>query len=364
MAIERLHFGANEVGFHSYHASQHLVRYSSVRNLVKGKRVLDVACGEGYGSRLLKSWGAKEVVGVDLSDAAIAEAKERFSVPGVRFLVGDAERVHELFNNSEKFDVIISLETIEHLRSPTNFLKSIARLRRTGSVVAISCPNETPFYGDAKPNEFHLQRFDFGSFRKLTEKYLGPAAHWLLGAPIVGECNVLVGDKLSQSPRDDWMAIIEPIAEENVLRLSASSSMALDKENCSHFLGVWGKMAAVPVSAAFSTQSVTNMLEPFRAIDYFKQQSSDFKQQSSDRDDIMKQLSRLTLDKKNAHTELRLLHGELQRLRLHNENLSAAIEVKEMRVSKLEKKLANKLILPLPKFANSLYNRVKTRRKK
>jgi len=58
MSDERLHFTDSASGYNAMSAAEHMVRYHSVASLCRGKRVLDVACGEGYGSSLLAKWGA------------------------------------------------------------------------------------------------------------------------------------------------------------------------------------------------------------------------------------------------------------------------------------------------------------------
>src|SRR5689334_11915356 len=69
---------------------EHWHRYAFARRLVQGKRVLDCACGEGYGSALLAD-GAAEVVGVDIDAAAIAHAEERYGArANLRYEKGDA----------------------------------------------------------------------------------------------------------------------------------------------------------------------------------------------------------------------------------------------------------------------------------
>lgn len=89
----------------------HMARYSFVKKLVKGKKILDLACGEGYGSFLMKKWGGESttVIGVDISKEAIEKAKTNFSLESsITFLSCNAEN---LPFNSEQFDLIVSFET-------------------------------------------------------------------------------------------------------------------------------------------------------------------------------------------------------------------------------------------------------------
>src|SRR5690606_5658101 len=95
----------------SLEASIHLARYACVIPFVKDKVVLDVACGEGYGSALLKLYGAARVVGVDISNEAIDKARSTFSESGAEYIVSDVAELESLFP-AGSFDVIVSIETI------------------------------------------------------------------------------------------------------------------------------------------------------------------------------------------------------------------------------------------------------------
>src|SRR5215470_6800869 len=117
--MERLSL-TSKVTYNASEAAIHMARYQLAVPYCAGKRILDVACGEGYGAYTLKQLGAFAVDGVDNSPQAVTNAQTLFSSTDVRFHLHDAEKVHELFSD-ETFDVIVSLETIEHLRSPTHF---------------------------------------------------------------------------------------------------------------------------------------------------------------------------------------------------------------------------------------------------
>ena len=99
----------------------HLRRYETAARYVRGKRVLDIACGAGYGSQMLSLAGATTVVGVDVCPHTVEYAKKHYQIPGVQFICADAEQ----FEWSEQFDVIVSFETIEHLHHPAKFLDCI-----------------------------------------------------------------------------------------------------------------------------------------------------------------------------------------------------------------------------------------------
>ena len=74
--MERLDF-SSATKYSSIEVSIHLCRYLNAKNYCQDKKVLDVACGEGYGSALIKRWGARKVVGIDCSEEAIKKASEK-----------------------------------------------------------------------------------------------------------------------------------------------------------------------------------------------------------------------------------------------------------------------------------------------
>ena len=91
---------------------EHVARYQFAKRFSRGK-VLDVACGTGYGTRILASSKASHVIGVDRNPDAIAYAGSCYAGKKVRFKVMDAGRLEF---GAESFDTVVSFETIEHIK--------------------------------------------------------------------------------------------------------------------------------------------------------------------------------------------------------------------------------------------------------
>lgn len=140
-------------------------RYAFAARHVTAGRLLDIACGVGYGTRILAERGGDDLrlVGVDVSESAIGYAREHCAGERTRFEVCDAMA----FQDPEGFDGIVSIETIEHLAEPAAFVAHLVGQLRPGGRLIASVP-VTPSV-DANP--FHLHDFSERSFRRLFEPH-------------------------------------------------------------------------------------------------------------------------------------------------------------------------------------------------
>ena len=136
---------------------EHWHRYAVTAPLVRGKRVLDAACGEGYGTSLLAS-SAASVVGVDVSPDAIAHARERYATSNTRFV--DAS-VTKLPVPDASVEAVVSFETIEHLAEQREMLAEFRRVLAPSGILVISSPNRPVYNEDADAaNHYHVRELD------------------------------------------------------------------------------------------------------------------------------------------------------------------------------------------------------------
>ncbi len=237
--IERLAFDGDAV-YNAIEASSHLARYAIARPFCQGRRVLDIACGQGYGSYFMKQhWGAASVEGVDVAGDAVAAARGMFSGEGIRYHCHAAERIDELFEPAG-FDLIVCLETIEHVDDAQVLLETLHRHLRPGGSVIVSCPNDYWYYPtDEQGNPFHTRKFRFDEFRALAEQVLGPAAMFMYGTPVSGFANLPIEDRRLHPGGD----VRGPIAIQHGTRLEDIEMLPtderVDQRNCSYFVGVW-----------------------------------------------------------------------------------------------------------------------------
>lgn len=138
---------------------QHVFRYAFACRFVKGKRVLDIACGEGYGAAALKEAGAVHVTGVDISEEVCRHAREKY---GLDARPSSAEQI-PLPRNS--VDVVVSFETIEHVPNPLRFLDECTRVLAPGGRLIISTPNKGVYIRPGNPpNPFHCSEMTEDEF--------------------------------------------------------------------------------------------------------------------------------------------------------------------------------------------------------
>jgi len=146
---------------------EHINRYLFASQFVKGKTVLDIACGSGYGSDFLLRAGAKAVVGIDMSEEAISYCKNKYQEERLIFLVGSVENIplKEL-----RIDIIISMETIEHVNGivQTRFLEEARKILKPEGFFILSTPNSLVV---PKGNTFHIKELAFDEFEDLLKRY-------------------------------------------------------------------------------------------------------------------------------------------------------------------------------------------------
>ena len=150
----------------NYWFQRHLVVYEWIRRRVGGLRVIDMACGEGYGSDVL-SRSAASVVGVDANPEAHEHAKARYSRPGLRF----ERNMIQLF--AEPADAVVFLQTIEHVQDPDELLE---HFKRISGVAYISTPNVltlAPPGAERSGNPWHVHEYRAEEFRALLERHYG-----------------------------------------------------------------------------------------------------------------------------------------------------------------------------------------------
>lgn len=137
----------------NYWFQRHVVAYRWAADQVAGLRVLDAGCGEGYGTDMLAS-KASRTVGIDLDAEIVRRAAAVY--PRARFQ--PANLVSLPFSDGS-FDAVVSLQVIEHLHTPLEFLAECARVLVPGGLLILATPNRLTFSPDGTRNPFHTFEF-------------------------------------------------------------------------------------------------------------------------------------------------------------------------------------------------------------
>jgi 2-polyprenyl-3-methyl-5-hydroxy-6-metoxy-1,4-benzoquinol methylase len=185
--------------------AEHLARYRLAAQYVPGQRVLDAGCGEGYGTALLASAGAAGVVGVDVDEATIEHARERYELD---FEVAD---VAELSFEDGSFDVVVCFETIEHVQDAPRVVAELRRVLSDDGVLVISTPNPSEYVAE---NEFHVREYPPAEFAEMLAAHFPQRVrlyqHNLLLSAILDEEQIRAGDEFPLDVEVRKTARLEP----------------------------------------------------------------------------------------------------------------------------------------------------------
>jgi SAM-dependent methyltransferase len=154
-----------DVPAENYWYRRHLVVYRWIAERVAGREVVDLACGEGYGTAVLAE-RATRVTGVDANPEAHEHARLKYTRPGIRF-------VRDLIETySEPCDAVVFLQTIEHVQDPKAILDQVRSMLRPGGVAYVSTPNVLTLAGpdqEKSGNPWHVKEYRAEEFRELCE---------------------------------------------------------------------------------------------------------------------------------------------------------------------------------------------------
>ena len=152
-----------DVPAENYWYRRHLAVYEWIAERCAGKTVVDMACGEGYGTDVLARRAAL-VTGVDANPEAHEHARLKYARPGVRFVRDLVERY------SEPCDAVVFLQTIEHVEDAEGVLRHFRSMLRPGGIAYVSTPNLltlAPPGAEKSDNPWHLREYRAEEFRAL-----------------------------------------------------------------------------------------------------------------------------------------------------------------------------------------------------
>ena len=153
---------------------EHIIRYQAAESFVKGKVVLDIASGSGYGTFLLAN-SARHIYGVDLNPEAVAYAQKNYKKENIDFKAGSATSIPL---ESQSCDIVISFETLEHVAEYRAFLAEIKRVLKPDGLLILSTPNDDTF---PKTNQFHVHEFEYTELCTEIKNYFSELKEYFQG---------------------------------------------------------------------------------------------------------------------------------------------------------------------------------------
>ena len=211
---------------------EHWHRYHFAAGFVAGRSVIDVACGEGYGSALLSRTAAR-VTGIDASAQTVALARRRYSgAANLQFVEGRCEAMPV---GDASADVVVSFETLEHLENPRALIAEAARVLRPDGLFMVSTPNkavytdQTGYHNPYHPSELQESEFvealqeRFGGVRLFGQRVDAYSAIWPLA-------RAAKGAQLLQARADRGADAVEGIPDAvYFIAVCAPSAQALER---------------------------------------------------------------------------------------------------------------------------------------
>jgi 2-polyprenyl-3-methyl-5-hydroxy-6-metoxy-1,4-benzoquinol methylase len=156
-----------DVPAENYWYRRHLAVYEWIGARVAGLRAIDMACGEGYGSEVL--WrSAASVVGVEANPEAYEHARLRYERQNLRF----ERALVDSYRPAAGCDVVVFLQTIEHVVDPGAVLEHFRSMLEPGGVAYISTPNVltlAPQGAVKSDNPWHVREYRAEEFRALCD---------------------------------------------------------------------------------------------------------------------------------------------------------------------------------------------------
>ena len=219
-------------------ASIHLSRYQFAFACGPVGRVLDVACGFGYGThRLAACSGVQEVVGVDRDPNAISHATSLLTESRPTFRIVDLDAADEL-ERLGTFDTVVSIETLEHIARPAELLARLQELWTRKGPFIISLPNDPLYYGRGMSlNQYHLNSGSWIDGRNWAERVLGEG-QWYFGSVAAGfSIHAVDGNSNVGASYSTIMASsIEPVS---CISVPNTTDTKLLPSGALFYMGVW-----------------------------------------------------------------------------------------------------------------------------
>lgn len=149
---------------------EHVARYDFAKGYIQPGRLLDLACGTGYGCDLMQPICASDVFGMDIDQPALEQARGEYKSSTICFLSGSGTAIPFA---GATFANITSMETIEHIADDHGFVRELARVLQENGVIVLTTPNRAYSERHGIVNPFHVREYYEPELLKLLNQYFG-----------------------------------------------------------------------------------------------------------------------------------------------------------------------------------------------
>jgi 2-polyprenyl-3-methyl-5-hydroxy-6-metoxy-1,4-benzoquinol methylase len=163
-----------------------LSKFHFASQYADGKLILDAGCGAGQGTSYLARSGARYVVGVDIALDAVAYAYDHYIGQDFKnSLAFGRMNVTRLGFTNRTFDMITSIEVIEHLTEPETYVAEMRRVLKDDGILVLSTPNKyisSPAPGSMWPH--HIHEFYTDELQTLLRQHFATVEMWGMSIPV------------------------------------------------------------------------------------------------------------------------------------------------------------------------------------
>ena len=240
---------------------EHMHRYLMACDLAAGKDVLDIACGEGYGTEIIAR-SANRVYGVDISSEAISHAEAKYLTDNIQFMIGSCDAIPL---PDQSVDLVVSFETIEHHDKHQEMMLEIKRVLRPDGVVIISSPDKQTYSIEPNyQNPYHIKELYADEFKELLASHFNNTKHF--GQKIAYGSAILEED--GSSPQKSYWDMDEKICGSSGLHKPVYIlSIASDSELPMVYSGIYLRPESESAFAAYLNSQIAVRFSEIAARD-------------------------------------------------------------------------------------------------
>jgi GT2 family glycosyltransferase/SAM-dependent methyltransferase/glycosyltransferase involved in cell wall biosynthesis len=199
---------------------EHIHRYLWAASLVAGRRVLDLASGEGFGAAILAG-SASSVLGIDIDQQTVDHSSLNYGGETIEFRLGDAQDLSSFAESS--FGAVVAFEMIEHVADQAGVLAEIARVLEPDGLLIMSTPDRRAYSsGERRDNPFHVRELELAEFQALLGEQFEHLAMWGQRT-ITGSAISAVGGGRAPSSVPQQTFFVEPEGDEWALAAGMSA---------------------------------------------------------------------------------------------------------------------------------------------